>query len=417
MHSAINLLLQTYDGILFRDPEAYSGMLKIVFGHLQEAIDRCVSTTTDGGEGGGGGMSKDCEARVSRCVTILSAALVKSKGHVDLAHAIRGCMSRFQVVVHYRRIHTYYNPSTHADITRIEKGSEGKLTLAVHPLHTVLQLKERIKDLVELGGVTIHLDNVDLEVISDHSRVMELGLVDGSEIAVNYQMSFAQKAYEEDVYSTTGSLRTYTDRAVHVGQVLSTDYSMFDCLLTLCELCKDLPPLLRGLWQLLMLIPTQTDLLQQSMKRMYMDIESEEIVRPPSDSIINSTWTQILQSSSSAARTTYLLQIIDNLLQPAPEMLLVPELQQHHQQQQSVKSNRQLFRNSFIRSGGLPVVLRILIATPVDSNSIIDSTSLAVALHIVHFLLTSSGSPPTSSSDADSTITDELLLQVEQNSV
>ena len=42
----------------------------------------------------------------------------------------------------------------------------------------------------------VHLDNVDLEVISDHSRVMELGLVDGSEIAVNYQMSFAHKAYQ-----------------------------------------------------------------------------------------------------------------------------------------------------------------------------------------------------------------------------
>ncbi len=70
----------------------------------------------------------------------------------------------------------------------------------------------------------VHLDNVDLEVISDHSRVMELGLVDGSEmITVNYQMSFAHKAYEEDVYSATGSLRTYTDRAVHVGQVLSTN--------------------------------------------------------------------------------------------------------------------------------------------------------------------------------------------------
>ncbi len=80
---------------------------------------------------------EDCEARVSRCVTILSAALVKSKGHVDLSHAIRGCMFRFQVVVHYLRIHMYYNPSTHADITRIEKGSEGKLTLALHPLHTV----------------------------------------------------------------------------------------------------------------------------------------------------------------------------------------------------------------------------------------------------------------------------------------
>ena len=59
------------------------------------------------------------------------------------------------------------------------------------------------------------------------------------------------------------------------------DYNMFDCLLTLCELCKDLPPLLRDLWQLLMLmlIPTQADLLQQSVERMCMDKESEEIGR------------------------------------------------------------------------------------------------------------------------------------------
>ena len=84
------------------------------------------------------------------------------------------------------------------------------------------------------------------------------------------------------------------------------------------------------------------------------------------------------------------VQIIDNLLQPAPEMLLVPELQQY-QQQKSMKSNKQLFRNAFIHSGGLPVVLHILIAILVDSNCIIDSTALAVALHIIHFLLTSSG--------------------------
>ena len=83
------------------------------------------------------------------------------------------------------------------------------------------------------------------------------------------------------------------------------------------------------------------------------------------------------------------VQIIDNLLQPAPEMLLVPELQQYPQK--SMKSNKQLFRNAFIHSGGLPVVLHILIAILVDSNCIIDSTALAVALHIIHFLLTSSG--------------------------
>ena len=158
-----------------------------------------------------------------------------------------------------------------------------------------------------------------------------------------------------------------------------------------------------------MLIPTQADLL---LERMCMDKESEEIGRPSSDSIINSTWTHILQSSSSGVEDhlSAAVQIIDNLLQPAPEMLLALELQQY--QYKSVKSNKQLFRSAFILSGGLPVVLRLLIATPVDSNSIIDSIALAVALHIVHFLLTSSGATPTSSSDADSTITDELLLQV-----
>ncbi len=158
----------------------------------------------------------------------------------------------------------------------------------------------------------VHLDNVDLEVISDHSRVIELGLVDGSEIAMNYQMSFAHKAYQEDVYSATGSLRTYTDRAVHVGQVLSTNGLQHVRLPadSVRALCKDLPPLPRDLWQLLMLmlIPTQADLLQQSVERMCMDKESEEIGRPSSYSIINSTWIQILQSSSSAAKTTYLLQ-------------------------------------------------------------------------------------------------------------
>jgi hypothetical protein len=116
----------------------------------------------------------------------------------------------------------------------------------------------------------VHLDNVDLEVISDHSRVMELELVDGSEIAVNYQMSFAHKAYEEDVYSATGSLRTYTDRAVHVGQVLSTN-GLQPVRLPVDSVRGLQGPLLRDLWQLLMLMPTQADLLQQSVERMCMD--------------------------------------------------------------------------------------------------------------------------------------------------
>ena len=100
---------------------------------------------------------------------------------------------------------------------------------------------------------------------------------------------------------------------------------IFDCLLTLCELCKDLPPLLRDLWQLLMLIPTQTDLLQQSLERMCMDratllrqYHQLDVDPDPAELIVRG------EDHLSAA-----VQIIDNLLQPAPEMLLTLKLQQY----------------------------------------------------------------------------------------
>ena len=41
MHSSINLLLQTYAGILFCDPEAYSGMLKII--RVRSSVGGCRS--------------------------------------------------------------------------------------------------------------------------------------------------------------------------------------------------------------------------------------------------------------------------------------------------------------------------------------------------------------------------------------
>jgi len=111
------------------------------------------------------------------------------------------------------------------------------------------------------------------------------------------------------VYSATGSLRTYTDRALHVGQVLSTDYNMFDCLLTLCELCQDLPSLLRDLWQLLMLmlLPIQADLLQRSMERatLLRQYHQLDVDPDPTELIVR------VEDHLSAA-----VQIIDNLVQP-----------------------------------------------------------------------------------------------------
>ena len=355
-NAAINLLLQSYDTILFLDQDAYADMLKIVFSHLENVI---ANTTTEG-------LSPHCVLLVARCVSILSAALAKSKGQADVPHAVRGNMHRMHISVCYRRISTHYNPTTHIDVVRVDKGSEGVLRLEIHPQHTVKDLKDRIIELAELGSVTIALDHPDRELFSNSTRLSELGLTDGGELFVTYQSSFTGKSYEDELYCDT-SQDLGASKVVHVGQVLASDYSMFDSLLTLCEMCKD-PIITRSIWNLIMQIPTQVDLMQQSVDQVCFP--SDGSTAPPS----SSDWNQILQNSSEA-RTAYLLQIIDNVLQPAPEIL-----------SPAVIARSLQFRDAFFAINGFATVLRILINTPAD-DSIVNSTTLSVALHIVHYFL------------------------------
>lgn len=374
---AINLLLQAYDTIMYQEPEAYSDMLKIVFSYLEDAIST-ISIEADGKTV----LSPQSQARVYRCISILSAALAKSKGEAEPAHAVRGSMFRMNITVFYRRVTSYFNSVTQSDVTRFEKGSEGVVKLEVHPLHTVKDLKERIIEQADLGTVTINIDHPNKDFISNTSRLSELNLVDGGELSVSYQSAFSTKSYEDDLYSENTSTIGST-RVVHIGQILSNNYSMFDSLLTLCELCKD-ADLTRSIWQLIMLIPTQVDLVQQSVEQIIY-LQDASAGAPVMD------WNKILQSASET-RTAYLLQIIDNILQPAPE-LATPVAQERSAH----------FRSAFISSNGYVTVLSILISTPTD-DFIVNSTTLAVALHIVHFLLFGAEKAPQSlntSVDAD----------------
>jgi len=364
-NNAINLLLQAYDTILFQDGNAYNDMLNIVFSHLQRVTVSAAATT-----GAGGALSDVDQALVSRCVLILSSALMKSKGTADPAHAVRGRMFRFNITVYYRRVTSFYNHTTHSEVIRNEKGSNGVVKLEVHPLHTIAQLKDRIIELAELGSVTIALENFSKHVTGDANRVGELSLVDGGELSVTYQVSYNHnKTYESDIYSDNTMNPT---GVTHVGQILSSDYSMFDCLLSLCEACKE-PSLTKSIWHLLMLIPTQVDLVQQSVEQIcFPETASSDVPLTPGKS--NSNWSQVLQNSSGT-RVAYLMQIIDNLLQPALEISDLDVLQKS-----------KIFQQSFVSTGGFAMVLRVLISTPSD-DSIVNATALAVALHIVHFLL------------------------------
>lgn len=364
-NNAIDLLLQAYDVMLYREGDAYKSMLSIIFGHLQAALRNVESN-------GSKGLLKDRDT-ISRCVSILSSALTKSKGQPLQAHAIRGCMYRMRVSVYYRKVTCYYNPSTQSEVVRVEKGSDGLVKIDIHPLHTVKDLKNKIHEAASLGSLasSISLDSigdrpVDTTIIQDTTRLAELNLRDGGDIYVSYQISYT-KSFEDDSFSRGG-----TEHVEHVGNLLANDYSQFDCLLSLCEAIGD-QDIANKIWEVVMLLPTQMDLMLQSVEQIcFPESSSPDVPLTPGKS--NSNWNQILQNSS-LTRTTYLLQIIDNLLQPAPEM----------NEEDTVRKSL-VFKEAFVSTGGFSMVLKILITTP-TGDGVINSTALAVALHIIHFLL------------------------------
>jgi ubiquitin C-terminal hydrolase len=357
MNSAIELLLQAYDSILFLDEGAYFDLLRVTFSYLENAL------ATASIEHDREPFSPESLLCISRCVNILSTALAKSKGHADPAHAVRGTMHRMHITVFYRRASSYYNSAAQSDALRGERNGEGTVRLEVHPLHTVKELKDRIIELANLGSVSLSLEHPNREFISNATRLNELGLNDGGELSVTYQSSFSAKSYEDDLYADS-LVGMSTSKFTHIGQLLSSNFNMFDTLLTLCEMCKD-QAIARSIWQLIMLIPTQVDMVQQSVDQVTAVVASDGATWD---------WAQTLQATT-AARTAYLLQIVDNVLQPASELL-----------SPAVIARSLEFREAFVKTNGFAAVLNILITTPADST-VVNSTTLSVALHIVHYML------------------------------
>lgn len=354
--ASIDLLLQAYDILAYSSENANEKMLKIVFGHLKGAISDLSSVSSH-------------DALISRCVAILHSAVIKAKGSVNIpAHAMRGCMSRITITVYYRKVSTYYNHSTQSDILRIEKGTDGVAKLEVHPYQTFAMMKEKLCAQIGFNlnpsSVAFTVENTNKGFITDSTRLLELGLKDGGELSVSYIIQYNQKPFDYD-NSFEGSVTD--ERNVHIGRLISGDASYMDCLLTLCEYCG--PEVVKQIWDLCMLVPTQQDWLQ-------LVLETAQIARSVSVPEL-SPWT-VLIDNGSIARTTYFLQIIDSYLQPAPEILTTIDVIPLELIKQ--------FKNLFLRSGGFTMVLNVLINTPTD-DSLVSAAALGVSLHIIHNLL------------------------------
>ncbi len=375
---ATEWLVEAHNSMAARgNTAAYSELLAEVFTHLGEVQAQLAVSKI---------LPSSAQQRLSRCVHILQTAVLKSKGAPSVAHSVRGTMSRMSVTVCYRRVSPYYHQGMQATQLRSDKGFEGSVVLEVHSCFSVLQLKEKL-----LAATSIHAEAHTIAVensrgvhCGDSMRLFELGVTDGSDVSVSYQTSYSHHSnksfdagdnYFSSEHSSPVSRSAVRQEGSNVGLLLASDYSQFDCLLTLCDLSGD-EVATKLIWDLLMLLPTQCDLNQQTLEQVCF---SDASVVSDAGLEATGSWSAVLVSCSSVARTAYLLQIIDSFLQPAPELI--------DEGADGLDGGKaRIFRESFVASGGFGAVLQILLSTP-TGLLVTNSTALAVALHIIHFLL------------------------------
>ena len=211
---------------------------------------------------------------------------------------------------------------------------------------------------------------------------------------------------EVDLLNTTGlSMQSgggEKERERGYSQQLVDDIEKFDCLLTLTQLSSlspsvtlsstsSLSEVSRSVWTLLMSLPSQSELVN-FVETCIRDIDE-------------TFWTSILEESP-LARTTYLLQILDSLLQPAPECVVSnnnkgmrgttmygidmdidnSQINDRDDDGNENEGETVSFRDCVMQSGGLQACVKILLATP-SADNLLTSSCFAVALHIIGYLL------------------------------
>lgn len=357
---AVALLLKSYETYSSHSPETFNQLLAQIFAKVDNAVH----------ESNSGAISAKTMSELSRCMEILQGAVSRSKwSGSSFCHSVRGCIGRIKVVVKYRKIipNIYYASSYDTRSSVIsEKPSEGVLTVDVHPMHTLLLLKQKIASELDFGfPKKISVEKNGLYLADNLSTLASLGILDGAEISATlaYPTNATVGLHSDDDvdYRTSGVTSISSSSSVDVGDLIISQSKYFESLLTLLE-AQEIGnlELSRLVWDLINQIPTQPEMLTT--------IQNAMRGSPLSD------WKDILNASSSS-RATYNLQIIDALLQPAPEL-----------QNETNLSDNNLFKQSFISTGGFASVLAFFVSVP-SAGSRLDRISLSIALHILHFCL------------------------------
>lgn len=323
-------------------------------------------------------LSAEQSILVSRCVELLSSAITCNKSSSSCSHASRGIMGRITLQIHHKKNQvSNYATNRISTYQFYPRATEGVLGLEVHPMHTVLQLKTTIAALLQWEDSSkIYFRDMDLKNAADSCPLQYFACIfDGAEVECNYNNP--QLAYVRNNVYPSDDHQMETPSKPTIGDEISSDSAHFKSLLSFCDAVAD-PALSKNIWNLLMLIPTPK----------FCEVEVQQ-------ASTRAQWATLLDCSASAS-VAFNLQIIDHILQPAPEVV----------NEEAIVASM-VFLESFISTGGYSFILQVLMKFSAN-ETLPRKVAIYVALHILRCLLSHILNPEKVVSAAASALMKEL---------
>jgi ubiquitin C-terminal hydrolase len=386
--ASTELLVKTYEDLAFTQPDAHVQLIERIFALFQF-------------EQSGVDAHSAFNMHVCRGIELLYQLLLKSKEPREPNHAMRGCLQTIKLRVNHRRLQSYFNFNTHANALRTENGSEATYTIDVHPLNSLKTVKHKIAFAVGNGtlGCNIILEGLLADCPND-SLLQECNIRDGEVVSVHSRPAFTAgmkgAVFDDSMDHEIAALAS-------VGEYISKRDDLFETLLRVAgteHLATDIRSerTIRLMWTILMLIPTNP-LVLDTLLMSAVDSRNGDNAH---------IWKELLSSGNSCIRTTYLLQIVDHILQPAADL-----------QDAQILHRAENFKTAFIASHGFAAILDVYLSTSETTSTFALENLVAVCLHILYFLLLDSGETPSDNDYGEDQLPEvniDLLALLEEKS-
>jgi hypothetical protein len=311
------------------------------------------ATTT---RGGAALLRGSVGLRIERSLSLLRAAMGRSRGPMPLPHALRGsanrCTVEFKTVRKFFIVRTTtadgrtvpqgpppltHQPNPPPPPQQLQSEEVGPFKLSLHPLETVRSLRMKVRLRVDpnypIEGVTLmiskrHLDN-------DSHLLRDTGVLDGAMLSADItphptpvMMNRVNITKEVELVAPLPGLR-------HIGEVMAGNAMLFTALFELLENPALVAPAssspsaqsislgsssnggdgqrtAAAIWELLLSLPTHKDL------TVAVASASASSTEP-----VTKEWEGLL-NAEKWHRSVYVMQIIDSMLQPAPDVAGLP---------------------------------------------------------------------------------------------